>query len=75
MKLRRTVSLFLLLGTVGGTGCLVADRDYNGYRDGWRGEPGWERRDDRRDWRDYRQQRRWWWGDRDRDRDRDRDDD
>ena len=71
MKLRRTVSLFLLLGTVGGgTGCLVVDRDYDGYRDGWR-----ERRDDRSDWRDYRQQRRWWWGDRDRDRDRDRDDD
>jgi hypothetical protein len=71
MKLRRTVPLFLLLGTMGGTGCLVADRGY-GYRDGWQ-ERRWERRDDRRNWRDYRQQRRWWWSDRDRYRDRDDD--
>ena len=75
MNFRRTISLFLLLGTVGGSGCLHVDRDrrYRAYdNDDWRARR-WERRDDRREWRDYRQQRRWWWW-RDRDRHRDRDD-
>lgn len=70
MTLRKTVSLLLLLGTVAGTGCTYVDRG-NRHRayDDWR---RWERRQDRREWRDYRQQRRWWWRDRDRDRYRDR---
>ena len=64
MRLGRVISWFLLIGTVGGSGCLYTDRDYDGWR---RDERRWERREDRR--RDYRQQRRWWWYDRERDRD------
>ena len=73
MTLRTTFALMMMVvGTVGGTGCLYVDRN-PGYRaydndDNWR-ERRWERRDDWRERRDYRQQRRWWWYDRDRDHD------
>ena len=71
MTFRRTVSLILLLGTVGGAGCAYTDRDrrFRAFDNDDGRYRRWERRDDRRDWRDYRQQRRGW------SRDRDRDDD